>query len=84
MQRMIKTLSVLGVFLFTTLLNGQVQSEAYMQYQQQVDEIFTESLTKGHAYARLGELCKDIGARLSGSWGKNVYDANFSLSDTVF
>ena len=67
MQRMIKTLSVLGVFLFTTLLNGQVQSEAYMQYQQQVDEIFTESLTKGHAYARLGELCKDIGARLSGS-----------------
>ena len=67
MQRMIKTLSALGVFLFTTLLNGQVQSEAYMQYQQQVDEIFTESLTKGHAYARLGELCKDIGARLSGS-----------------
>src|SRR6056300_1696115 len=67
MQRMMKTLSALGVFLCTTLLNGQVQPETYKQYQQQVDEIFTESLTKGHAYARLGELCKGIGARLSGS-----------------
>ena len=30
-------------------------------------EIFNLALTQGHAYPRLGELCKTIGARLSGS-----------------
>lgn len=30
-------------------------------------QVFEQSLTNGHAYARLGELCKKIGARLSGS-----------------
>ena len=30
-------------------------------------QLFDESLLKGHSYARLGELCKQIGARLSGS-----------------
>lgn len=29
--------------------------------------IFNEALTRGHCYARLGELCKTAGARLSGS-----------------
>lgn len=30
-------------------------------------QLFELSLTEGHAYARLGELCKTIGPRLSGS-----------------
>jgi hypothetical protein len=42
--------------------------------------VFSEALENGHAYARLGELCKSIGARLSGSaqadkavaWGKQM------------
>lgn len=49
MQRMIKTLGALGVFLFTILLNGQFKIEIYKHYQQQADEIFTKSLMKGHA-----------------------------------
>ena len=30
-------------------------------------KIFDEALVRGHSYARLGELCKEVGARLSGS-----------------
>jgi len=30
-------------------------------------KIFDEALLRGHSYARLGELCKKIGSRLSGS-----------------
>ena len=30
-------------------------------------KIFNEALLRGHSYARLGELCKKIGPRLSGS-----------------
>lgn len=43
-------------------------------------KVFNEALENGHAYARLGELCKTIGSRLSGSpqaekavsWGKQM------------
>lgn len=43
-------------------------------------KVFDEALLNGHAYARLGELCKTIGPRLSGSleaekavqWGKTM------------
>ncbi len=32
-----------------------------------IAEIYDEALLRGHAYARLGQLCKNIGPRLSGS-----------------
>ena len=32
-----------------------------------IRKIYDEALLRGHAYARLGQLCKDIGPRLSGS-----------------
>ena len=43
-------------------------------------KVFNEALQNGHAYSRLGELCKTIGSRLSGSpqaekavaWGKQM------------
>lgn len=41
-------------------LQGQADSAMFRK-------AFTEALVNGHAYARLGELCKSIGPRLSGS-----------------
>jgi hypothetical protein len=43
-------------------------------------KVFNEALENGHAYVRLGELCKTVGSRLSGSpqaekavvWGKQM------------
>jgi hypothetical protein len=32
-----------------------------------IGNIYSEALLRGHSYSRLGELCKKIGARLSGS-----------------
>ena len=32
-----------------------------------IRKIYDEALLRGHAYARLGQLCKNIGPRLSGS-----------------
>lgn len=54
-------------------------------------QIFEEELLKGHSYARLGELCKQIGARLSGSdaaekgiqWATNMLKSyQFDAVDT--
>lgn len=67
MQGLTKTLSLLGVFLYSFVVRAQVDNTHFNQYSKQVDAIFKESLLRGHAYARLGELCKDIGPRLSGS-----------------
>ena len=48
-----------------------------------IRNIFNESLEKGHAYEDLRSLCKDVGARISGSasaemaihWGKNKLES---------
>ena len=54
-------------------------------------QIFEEALLKGHSYARLGELCKTVGARLSGSdaaekgiqWASNMLKSyQFDAVDT--
>lgn len=54
-------------------------------------QIFEEALLKGHSYARLGELCKTVGARLSGSdaaekgiqWATNMLKSyQFDAVDT--
>lgn len=62
-----------AVFLFTSAAQAQIDSTFFRK-------VFNEALENGHAYARLGELCKTIGSRLSGSpqaekavsWGKQM------------
>lgn len=61
-------------FWFATHAAGQ-NSDSLM-----FKRVFDEALVRGEAYARLGELCKTVGARLSGSdaaekgigWGVNM------------
>jgi carboxypeptidase Q len=56
-------MGVFGVFL-CSMLTG------FAQFQQDtlfIRNIYNEALENGHAYARLGQLCKQIGPRLSGS-----------------
>jgi hypothetical protein len=61
---------------FTLSVNAQFDSVF-------IRKVYNEALTNGHAYARLGELCKTIGHRLSGSdnaekaviWGKKMLES---------
>ena len=64
-----------SIFLFCTFaihLNCNAQNNINIQNQLKKDSVFfkkiyEEALLRGHSYARLGELCKTVGARLSGS-----------------
>ena len=56
----------LGLFVFFFLtLNAQAQSSNNLEAT--VDSIYKESLTNGQAYSYLTYLCKNIGARFSGT-----------------
>lgn len=56
---------LIGKFQTLTAQNNNTQ---YSQNDSVIfKKIFDEALLRGHSYARLGELCKTIGARLSGS-----------------
>lgn len=66
------------VLLMTTLnLNGQQSDSVFIR------KIFNEALSRGHAYEDLRSLCKDVGARLTGSaeaamavqWGRHKMEA---------
>ena len=54
--------SVLLGLAFCGLLHAQTSQDSLF-----IRKIYDEALLRGHAYARLGQLCKDIGPRLSGS-----------------
>lgn len=69
---------VFACFLFVLHFNGAAQkSDSTL-----IREIFDAALTKGEAYEDLRSLCKDIGARLSGSaeaqlaveWSKHKFE----------
>lgn len=57
-----KYLSTLCILLSLTVLLNAQQSDSL-----QIRKIFDLALTEGHAYDNLRSLCKDVGARLSGS-----------------
>ncbi len=54
-------------FLFLVLFTHLSQSQEYTSDSVFIRTLFDESLTQGKAYEDLRSLCKDIGARLSGS-----------------
>lgn len=57
---------IIAIFLLAQ--NAQAQKSVYTTNDSIfVKSIFNEALLRGHSYSRLGELCKQIGARLSGS-----------------
>ncbi len=66
---------------FASLLS--YSSIAQVEDSLQIRKIFDEALVKGHAYENLRSLCKDVGARLSGSpaadkaveWAKNLLES---------
>lgn len=53
--------------LFLLLLLWQVAIHAQKEDSLFVRKVFDEALVRGHAYENLRSLCKDVGARLSGS-----------------
>lgn len=55
---------IISVFVGFCPLNAQLQSYSKTEF---IKRIYDEALLNPHAYARLGELCKEYGARLSGS-----------------
>lgn len=57
-----KYLSTLCILLSLTVLLNAQKSDSL-----QIRKIFDMALTEGHAYDNLRSLCKDVGARLSGS-----------------
>jgi hypothetical protein len=61
-----KQMKLINCFLFFTLLSFQPAS-AMEGDSIAIRNIYNEALSKGHAYEDLHSLCKDIGARLSGS-----------------
>lgn len=71
----------LFAFIFTLLisLSGFSQQEDSLQIRQ----LFDEALVNGHSYKNLKSLCKDVGARLSGSaeadkavvWAKKLLES---------
>ena len=65
---------LLAVFLFLISFNNNAQNDSVF-----IKSIYNEALSNGRAYEDLRSLCKDVGARLTGSaeaamaveWGKN-------------
>jgi hypothetical protein len=82
-----------NILLFISIIfsiAGFSQSKTYKEDSLMLDKIYNEALENGHAYENLRSLCKDIGARLSGSvsaemavqWGyQTLSKYNF---DTVY
>src|SRR5690554_6844555 len=71
-------------------ISGSSQTNAHTEDSLMLKEIYNEALENGHAYEDLRSLCKDVGARLSGSvsaemavqWGyQTLSKYNF---DTVY
>lgn len=70
-------LYVLSIFLFT-VLSSSAQTDSLF-----IRSIYDEVLEKGHAHENLRALCKDIGARITGSaeaemairWGKKLLES---------
>jgi carboxypeptidase Q len=68
------------ILILVTVFIGQ--SLMAQTAEQQIRKIFDEALTKGESYENLRVLCKEVGARLSGSlaadqavyWGENVME----------
>ncbi len=70
MQKLRLSFALLFAFVFNLSINAQVNHSQNDQYKKDsifFKKIYEEALLRGHSYARLGELCKDVGARLSGS-----------------
>jgi hypothetical protein len=53
--------TILPILFFFTILSAQENDSIFIR------KLFNEALSRGHAYENLRSLCKDIGARLSGS-----------------
>lgn len=70
MQKLRLSFALLFAFVLNLSINAQVNHSQNDQYKKDsifFKKIYEEALLRGHSYARLGELCKDVGARLSGS-----------------
>jgi hypothetical protein len=70
MQKLRLSFALLFAFVLNLSINAQVNHSQNDQYKKDsifFKNIYEEALLRGHSYARLGELCKDVGARLSGS-----------------
>ncbi len=71
-KQIFKVWMILAAFC-TQGINGQTEltSDAYKNSQLNDSlafrNIYNEAMLRGHSYARLGELCKKVGSRLSGS-----------------
>jgi len=71
------------LFLFFTISIIFLSLEAQHEDSLEIRKIFDVALTEGHAYENLRSLCKDVGARLSGSpeaekavlWGKELLES---------
>ena len=61
-----KSFSLLLLVFFYSLVIAQ-DSEIKTNSEKFIRDIYTEALTKGHAYEDLRFLCKEIGARITGS-----------------
>ena len=61
-----KSFSLLLLVFFHSLIYAQ-DSEIKTNSEKFIRDIYTEALTKGHAYEDLRFLCKEIGARITGS-----------------
>src|SRR5690554_7896108 len=57
------------LFIFTLVISftGLTQTESHKEDSLMLRKIYNEALDNGQAYEDLRSLCKDIGARLSGS-----------------
>ena len=63
-------IAIFSVFTIQLCLNAQMnqlQKSNALNDSIFFKKIYEEALLRGHSYARLGELCKNVGARLSGS-----------------
>ena len=76
MVSVLKRIQALGIaIIMVGAVQAQTKADSVF-----IRKIYDEALLRGHAYARLGQLCKDIGPRLSGSdnaekgieWAENM------------
>ncbi len=60
--------TLLSIFtLFLTVINSSAQQIDIKKDSSQIRAIYNEALVRGEAYENLRSLCKDVGARLTGS-----------------
>ncbi len=70
MQKLRHSFALLFAFVLNFSINAQGNLSQNDQFKKDsifFKNIYEEALLRGHSYARLGELCKGVGARLSGS-----------------